>query len=430
MKKKKQLDGKVFPATRREFLSLSATGTGLVSMGAWVPGFLTDTVHAQGKAAADKDGKVLVVIKLAGGNDGLNTVVPFNDDTYYQLRPSVGIPKDQTLVVDDQFGFNPVANAFEALYKDGNLAVIHDVGYPNSTHSHFSGQDFYERAGGLEFSGTGWLGRYLDAEHEGITGEGQYESVATHISRYLPITLRSKKPQPIFSMLSSDIKRLMQRANRDDAPAKLIKEIVSTGYDETNQKIKYLNMAYMNAIITEEKVRQVISDYKPDAEYPQTRLSNDMRAVAAMIAAGMGNRIYSLDIGGFDVHSNHLERHNDLIEEFSGAIGAFINDLEGKGLDKKAIVLTFSEFGRRPYENGAKGTDHGTNSTFFLAGTPVKGGMFGKHPVIPGDGRSDVPFTKDSIDFRQIYATVLEHWLETDADQVLAGKYDRLELFG
>ena len=429
--KKNQKNKTVIPSTRREFLSLSATGTGLVSFGAWAPHFLTSTVQAAGEKIADKDARVLVVIKLAGGNDGLNTVVPFNDDMYYELRPSVGIPKKDTLKADDDFGFNPAATGFEELYKEGHLAVVHDVGYPNSTHSHFSGQDFYERGGGLEFSGSGWLGRFLDAECAQVSPEStEMQSVATHISRYLPITLRTRTPQPIFSMLSSDVKRLMRRANRKDAAAKLMKEIVSTGYDETNQKIKYLNMAYMNAILTEEKVMNIISTYKPNAEYPGTRLANDMRAVAGMIAAGMSNRIYSLDIGGFDVHSNHVTRHNDLVEQVSGAIGAFIKDLKGKGLDNKVVVMTFSEFGRRPYENGAKGTDHGTNSTFFVAGTPVKGGMFGKHPVLPENKRSDIPFTKDSIDFRQLYATILDGWLETDADKILGEKYKRLELFG
>jgi len=418
------------PKTRREFLSLSAKGTGLVAMGSFAPGFLTDTIRAAGTDATDKDGKILVLIKLGGGCDGLNSVVPVNDDTYYKFRPGISIPKDQTLKIDDDFGFNPNMTAFESLYKDGNLAVVHDVGYPNSTRSHFSGQDFYERGGGFEFSGSGWLGRYLDAECPPDTAMKSSNPVATHISRYLPITLRSKTPQPVFSMLSSDVKRLMQRAIKEDESAKLLKEVVTAASSEKNEKVNYLNMAYMNAIITEEKVRDVISNYNPDVEYPDGRLSMDIKAVAAMISADMGNRIYSLDIGGFDTHSNHVQRHGELMGDVSGAIGAFINDLKAKKLDDKVIVMPFSEFGRRPYENGSAGTDHGTNAAYYVAGTSIKGGLYGKHPTIPEDRRSDLTFTKTSTDFRQLYSTILDKWFGTDAEAIMGENYDRLEFLG
>lgn len=160
----------------------------------------------------------------------------------------------------------------------------------------------------------------------------------------------------------------------------------------------------MNAFVTEEKVRNVISSYKAGADYPDSGLGSDMRAVAAMIAAGLGTRIYSLDLAGFDTHSNQLGRHAELMGEVSGAISAFLSDLRGKKLADKVIVMPFSEFGRRPYENGSSGTDHGTNSVFFVAGGAVKGGLYGKHPTIPKDNRSDIPFTEKSTDFRQLYA--------------------------
>jgi len=428
--KKRQRSKPVMPTTRREFLSLSAHGTGLVALSAMAPGFLADTVRALGADAADKDGKIIVMIKLAGGCDGLNSVVPVNDDTYYDFRPQISIPKSDTLKIDDDFGFNPTMTGFDKLFKEGDLAIYRDVGYPNSTHSHFSGQDFYERGGGFEFSGSGWLGRFLDAECPPDLAMKSPKPVATHISRYLPITLRSKTPQPIFSMLSSDVKRLMQRAVEEDAAARLLKEVVTTATDEKNEKIKYLNMAYMNAIVTEEKVRDVIANYQPDTEYGDYKLASDMRAVAAMISADMGNRVYSLDLGGFDTHSNHVQRHGELMGEVAGAIESFVTDLKAKKLGDKVIVMPFSEFGRRPYENGSLGTDHGTNSTFFVAGESVKGGLYGTQPTLPPDKRSDIPFTKTSIDFRQMYATVLDKWLGTDADAIMGKSYDRLEFLG
>lgn len=414
-------------ATRREFLSLSAKGTGLVALSSWVPAFITDTIQAAGTSAVNKDATIFVLIKLGGGNDGLNMLVPFNDDTYYEYRPRIAVAKDTVLKIHEDFGFNPACPGFESLFKDGHLAVFHDVGYPNSTRSHFSGQDFYERGGGLEFVGTGWLGRFLDAECPPERARTTSDPIATHISRHLPMALNSANPQPIFSMLSSNIKQLMQRAVESDATAKLLRSTIAAGDKETNDKVRYLNLAYMNALITEEKVREVVANYKSGVEYPETTLASDMRAVAAMIAAEVGNRIYSVEIGGFDTHGNQIQRHRDLLEELSGAIRAFISDLKTKGMADKVIVMPFSEFGRRPYQNGTEGTDHGSNSTFIVAGTKVKGGLYGTHPEIPKDGRSDIMFTKKSIDFRQIYATVLEKWLGTSPELILREKYKTLE---
>ncbi|HJM62161.1 MAG: DUF1501 domain-containing protein [Roseibacillus sp.] len=417
-------------ATRREFLSSGAKSAGLVALGSSAPGFLVNTAHAIGEEATDKDGRILVLIKLGGGNDGLNTLVPVNDRTYYEYRPKLAIPKEEALMISEDHGFNPACTGFQRLFGEGQLAVIQDVGYPNSTRSHFSGQDFYERGGGAEYAGSGWLGRYLDAVIPPDIARKTSSPVATHISRALPIVLRSRRPQPVFSMLSSDVRRLMQRAMAKDETAELLRSTIQAADNEKNDKVDYLNIAYMNALITEEKVRTVIGNYKADANYPKSNLASDMRAVAAMISAGMGTRIYSLDTGGFDTHSNQLNRHAQLVGGISGAISSFLADLEAKKLADKVIVMPFSEFGRRPYENGSAGTDHGTNSVFFVAGGAVKGGLYGNHPSIPKDERSDLKFTKKSIDFRQLYATVLGKWLGADPEPILKGNYKPLDFLG
>ncbi len=394
-----------------------------MALGTFAPRFLVDTVEAAGSAALDKDGRILVLIKLGGGNDGLNTVVPVNNDTYYEYRPNVAIPKKDTLTINDDLGLNPICTGLNELYQDGNLAIIQDVGYPNSTRSHFSGQDFYERGGGLEFVGSGWLGRYLDSECPTENIQERDTPVATHISRHLPITLRSKEPHPVFSMLSSDVRALQSRSVADDEAAELLKKTVMAGSNEENEAVNYLNMAYMSALVTEERVRDTIAAYKPGVEYPKTNLGRDLQAVASMISDEMGTRVYSLDTGGFDTHSNQLQRHETLLGNLSGSITAFINDLKSKGLDDKVIVMPFSEFGRRPYENGSGGTDHGSNSVFFVAGTAVNGGVYGESPVIPTDRRSDLRFNESSIDFRQLYTTVLDRWLDGSSTEVLKGEY-------
>lgn len=415
--------------TRREFLSTGGKGAGLMALSSFAPSFLVDTVNAAGSAALDKDGKILVLIKLGGGNDGLNMLAPVNDDQYYKNRPKIAIPKKDALMVDDDFGFNPRAPGYEELFKEGHMAVIHDVGYPNSTRSHFSGQDFYERGGGLEFSGTGWLGRYLDSEcPQDQVREINYP-VATHISRNLPITLRSKSPQPVFSMLSSDVKSQAARSiDPNNETSKLLKTAIHAAEREKNAKVNYLNMAYMNALITEEKVMETISSYKPSSDYPDNRMARDLKAIAALVSAEMGTRVYSLDLGGFDTHGGQLARHGDLHEELSSSINAFTKDLIAKKLSDKVIVMPYSEFGRRPYENGSGGTDHGTMSTFYAVGTGLKGGLYGTHPVIQSDGRTDAPWSDEtSTDFRQLYATVLDRWLDTDSKEVLRKEYKHVD---
>ncbi len=414
--------------TRREFLSTGGKGVGLMALGSFAPSFLVDTVNAAGSAALDKDGKILVLIKLGGGNDGLNMLAPTHDDQYYKNRPKIGIPKKDALMVDEKFGFNPQAPGYEELFKEGHMAVFHDVGYPNSTRSHFSGQDFYERAGGLEFSGTGWLGRYLDAEcPQDKVREINYP-VATHISRNLPITLRSKSPQPVFSMLSSDVNAQATRTlDANDDTSKLLKTAIFAAEKEKNDKVNYLNMAYMNALITEEKVRDTISSYKADSEYPDHRLARDLKAIAALVSAEMGTRVYSLDLGGFDTHGQQVARHGDLHEQLSSSINAFTKDLADKKLSDKVIVMPYSEFGRRPYENGSSGTDHGTMSTFYAVGTGLNGGLYGTHPVLQSDGRSDAPWSETSTDFRQLYATILDRWLDTSSQEVLRKEYKHVD---
>ena len=416
--------------TRREFLRRGTLGTGLLSFGAFAPRFLVDTVSAAGSAALDKDGRIFVTIKLGGGNDGLNTVVPVTDETYYEYRPNIAIKKADTLAVNENLGLNPACTGFNQLYQDGDLAIVQDVGYPNSTRSHFSGQDFYERGGNLEFVGSGWLGRYLDAECPADQTADRDTPVGTHISRHLPISLRSRNPQPLFSMLSSDVRALESRTVADDAAAELLKKTVIAAQDEENEKVAYLNMAYMSALVTEERVRDSISGYKADAEYPQNKLGRDLRAVASMIADEMGTRIYSLDTGGYDTHGSQPQRHLRLLDELSGSIAAFIADLKAKGLSDKVIVMPFSEFGRRPYENGSSGTDHGSNSAFFVAGTAVNGGVYGTHPTIPNDRRSDLKFTETSTDFRQLYATVIDKWLDGSSNEILKKDYEHVGFLG
>jgi uncharacterized protein (DUF1501 family) len=415
--------------TRREFLRSGAKGAGLLALGSYVPGFAVDTFGAL-DLSADKDGTVFVLIKLGGGNDGLNTLVPVNDDTYYDYRPNLAISKGDALIIDDDYGLNPAMTGMHELYNEGNLAVIQDVGYPNSTRSHFSGQDYYERGGGYEFTGTGWLGRYLDAECPPEQQAKSTDPNAMHISRHLPITLRTENPQAVYSMLSSNIRTIMSRSVTNDDTAKLLKATVEGALGDENPSVDYLNVAYMNALVTEEKIQAILSNYKADADYPSGGLAQDMRATAALISSGVGARIYSLDTGGFDTHSNQLNRHETLLGGLSGAISAFVKDLKAKGIADRVIVMPFSEFGRRPYENGSAGTDHGTQSVFFVAGTKVNGGLYGKHVTIPPDRRSDLQYTSSSTDFRQLYATVLDQWLGGNPADVLKEDYEQIDFLG
>lgn len=407
------------PSTRREFLRTSSHGLGLLAFSQFAPSFLVQSTLAQAPAP-EKDRRILVLVQLAGGNDGLNTVVPFEDANYYRLRPTLGLPKDKVLRVSDTHGLHPSMTALHALLNDGKLGIVQNVGYPNPNRSHFRSTEIWETASGsAEFISTGWVGRYLDSACAGVPADS-HDPVAVHSSASVPPSFLGVQSHPTFGLAQSGGNR------RDSEETRKLLETMAglSGSDEGNSG--FLKQTFMDTLVTEKKVQKVIGDYKPEKAYPGNAFAASLRNVAALIAAGVPTRVYFVTLSGFDTHSNQLGPQATLLSTLSEGLAAFQRDLEAHQLDDQVTTMTFSEFGRRPSENESRGTDHGTAAPLFVMGPQVKAGLQGTPPSLDLAKNQDLTY---STDFRGVYATMLDRWLDCPSEPVLGGKFPALDLF-
>ncbi|HVS53791.1 MAG TPA: DUF1501 domain-containing protein [Opitutaceae bacterium] len=419
-----------FPTTRREFLKLSSRGIGLLAFSRFAPQFLVQSTLAAAPAP-EKDRSILVLVQLAGGNDGLNTLVPFEDADYYRLRPTLGIPKDKVLRVSDAVGLHPSCTAMQSLFGDGKLAIVQNVGYPNPNRSHFRSTEIWETASASDaFSSTGWIGRFLDNACAGVpaspSGPGspdEHDPVAIHLTSGMPQSFSSEHEHPTFGFVggggnrrdNDDTRKLLETMiEKADTP------VVADGGNST-----FLRHTLMDTLVTEKKVQRVIGDYRPGSAYPANPFAASLRNVAALIAAGLPTRVYFVSLSGFDTHSNQLTQQANLLTQLSDGLAAFQKDLEAHRLDGQVTTMTFSEFGRRPSENESRGTDHGTAAPLFVMGSRVKGGLHGTAASLKLERNQDLTF---STDFRQVYATALDRWLDCPSEKILGGKFEPLPI--
>ncbi len=411
------------PFTRREFLRTAGKGLGLVAFAAVAPRFLTDSVLA-GTPSPEKDMPVMVLIQLAGGNDGLNTLVPFEDDNYHRLRPTLGIKKtDPIHKLADNLAFHPSCGKLAELWKNGGLSLIRNVGYPNPNRSHFRSTEIWETATDAHVNGySGWVGRYFDACCD---GEGR-DPLGIHATNIMPQSFFAEKPHNTFGLTGegrqggkkkfggkaphyADSSEIL--ASLNEAP--LAPELAHDGNAE------YLRHTLMDAIVTETRVQDILAKDKPEAQYPNTGIGRSLKNIAALIAANLETRVYYASHGGFDTHANQLGNHARLLTELSDAMAAFQLDMQKRKLDGRVITMTFSEFGRRPSENGNGGTDHGTAAPLFIMGSGIRNNLVGTAPDLNIDKNKDITF---STDFRQVYSTVLRKRIGVDPAKILPGK--------
>lgn len=405
------------PSTRRDFLGLSSKGIGLLAFSQFAPQFLVDSALAAAPAP-EKDRSILVLVQLAGGNDGLNTLIPFEDPDYYRLRPTLGIAKDKVLRTTDTAGLHPSCTALHRLFEGGKLAIVQNVGYPNPNRSHFRSTEIWETASASdEFAATGWVGRFLDNACAGMPAAA-HDPVAVHVTNGVPQSFMSAHPHPTFGLVPGGGNR------RDNEETRKLLETMLDGPGPTESGTgngAFLRQTLMDTLVTERKVQQIIGAYRPEATYPGSALAASLRNVAALVAARMPTRVYFVTLSGFDTHSNQLAQHAALLAQLAEALAAFQRDLEARKLDRQVTTMTFSEFGRRPSENESRGTDHGTAAPLFVMGTAVKGGLHGTGPSLKLERNQDLLF---STDFRRVYATALERWLACPADRVLDGRFE------
>lgn len=407
----------LLPSTRREFLTFSAKGLGLLAFSHYAPSFLVSSARAQ-VPAPGRDRPILVLVQLAGGNDGLNTVVPYADDHYRRLRPTLGFQETAVLKLDDHLGFNPACAGLHRLARDGKLAILQNVGYPNPDRSHFRSTDIWETGSASDqYLTTGFIGRYFDNCCAGAPAN--HDPLGVHLTNEVPETFFAAQDHATFGLSDRGGRR-----QRQQNLALLEKILHRPAGDDENANAGYLRHTMMDALVTEKKVQRVIADYHPGAEYPRTPFAQELRNVASLIAGGFSTRVYFVSLGSFDTHVNQFDRQNKLLQTLSDGLAAFQGDLAAHRLEDQVLAMTFSEFGRRPMENDGKGTDHGTAAPLFILGSRIKGGLHGTAPNLNLARNQDLTF---GIDFRQVYATVIDRWLHGDSAAVLGQKFAPLD---
>jgi len=379
-----------------------------------------DHVFAQALAAAPLpglpggDNRTLVLINLQGGNDGLNCIVPHGDAQYYRLRPTIGIPQSQVLTIDNTIGFNPNMKSFKAMYDKGMIAVVQGVGYPDPDHSHFRSTEIWQTAAPEKYLHTGWLGRYLDEAN--LPKNNLFNGVA--VSQVLPEVMMSNGVD-VPAIPSERGYGLI--SDRNSASRATYSQVVrDTGVPFQSPYLSHVLEIEDHAQRGSEELPKLTAGYKTAAAYPATPLGRSLALAAQIVGSKICTKVIYLQHGSFDTHVSQQATQNRLLGEFSDAMKAFYDDLAAHGNDRNVLTMTFSEFGRRLEENASRGTDHGEASPLFLIGGGVKGGTYGTYPDLASSSSGNLPFTTD---FRSVYATVLERWLNRPSEKILAGTY-------
>ncbi len=410
-------------SSRRDFLK-GLAGLGVVAVGATPPAFLARAAYAaRVSGRTDHNGRILVVLQMAGGNDGLNTVVPYGDDAYYRARPGIAIGRGSVLRLDDYHGLHPALSGLKELYDEGQLAIVQGVGYPNPNRSHFRSMDIWHSARPeVEDTRDGWLGRALDAR--AAEWEGQLPALALGLDR-LPLALVSTRVavptirDPGRYRLHLGGGPAKNRQYRERLLPQLIERPAQPGSD-----LDFLRRTAHTALESAQRLRDVAEGYNSAVPYPATSLGRKLKTVAQMIVGELGPHIFFVSLDGFDTHSQQTPAHNALLNELSGAVHAFWRDMTKHHLAERVLLVTFSEFGRRVQENGSLGTDHGTASQMFVATASGKPGLKGDHPSLTDLDQGDLKF---HTDFRSVYATILERWLEVPSEPVLGKRFPQLD---
>ena len=421
--------------TRRRFLG----GMAMISAAASVPGFVGSTTsayadtnwHTTSKPGVPED-RVLVVVQLSGGNDGLNTVVPFGEDTYHKARPQLRISQKDALKLDasDGIGLNPALRPLQQMIEQGQAAVVNGVGYPNPNRSHFKSMDIWHSAQTQEKDqrGRGWVGKALDTAYP-VDRHGNAPDEAAMAC----ITVGNK----VFMAAQGDhIKPVsFQNASTFRWTGRDVHDAISKGYDQVQQAqapdtdagdpLAFVHRTALDAEVASGKVRKAVSG-KSETRFPGYGLAKQLEMVAKMIKAQLPTRVYYVNLGGFDTHAAQANKHAQLLTQFSQSMQAFYNELKKTGHDGRVVSVAFSEFGRRLRQNGSVGTDHGVAGPCFVFGPAVNAGMHGSYPSLNNLTNGDLIHTTD---FRSVYADLLENWMAIDSQHALGARYKHVGLF-
>jgi uncharacterized protein (DUF1501 family) len=396
-------------STRRSFLKKSALATAGTML---LPGFLK-SLEANPYTLPEGQ-KILVVIQLSGGNDGLNTIVPYNNDLYYQLRPQLAIAKTDVLRASDSLGFHPSLAKLNELYDKGYLGVINNVGYPNPDRSHFRSMDIWHTASNSdEYLNTGWIGRYLDSSCKNCEVAHQ----AVEIDDMLSLALKGenikgmavKNPKKLYNVLHSNY----------------FQKISKTAGESSDPSLNYLYKTLAEATSSADYIYDKSKVYQSGTVYPNSEFAGQLKTVAELINSGIETKVYYVSLSGFDTHVRQQTQHERLLSTYAEAVHAFVSDLEKNNRFQDVLIMTFSEFGRRVSQNASGGTDHGTANNLFVMGKNLKKkGFINGTPDLSKLDQGDLIH---DVDFRSIYATVLNKWLDTSSSSILNGQFKTLD---
>jgi uncharacterized protein (DUF1501 family) len=407
--------------TRRDFLKTSLAGGSLATWGLTVPTWLSRTAAAAplaGKLGA-KD-TILVVVQLTGGNDGLNTVIPYADPNYAKYRPTLKIATSQVKKIDAHVGLHPSMGGLAGLLQDHALCVVQGVGYPNPNESHFRSMDIWQ-AGSLDPSPTeGWIGRAL----KGLPGVGSFHIAGSNESSPLALAGAPVRVPSIQALEDFQLRTTATSGSDKMAQRKIIEGAVQPKMARSNL-LDFVHRTAVNTYASSKRLQDIGKNYQPKVPYPNSDLANHLKLTAQLITAELGARIFYVSIDNFDTHASQQNTHANLLQQLSDAMTAFYKDMAARGHKDRILMMTFSEFGRRVKENGSKGTDHGTAAPMLLVGGKVKAGAVGGHPSL-----ADLAFgnLKHHTDFRQVYAAVLERWLGVKSKDVLGQAFKPVDI--
>ncbi len=427
--------------TRRHFLRTSFLG----GAAAWtVPVFLERTFFALDAAAAEasiqtatgRDHPILVIVQLAGGNDGLNTVIPYSNDAYYSARPRLGVPVSSLLKLDDHTGLHPNLAGLKSLYDDGLAAIVQGVGYPNPNRSHFRSTDIWQTATDADrVSHHGWIGKYFDA-----CCSGEDPTVGVAIGKQEPLAFAAATPKGVAFNQPNQFRYQVAGSADPEGVEGSFREMGAQNDDEnmsggsigmlagaqaSGDAADFLRRTALDAQMSSDKVREVTSKFQVSKPFPKTQLGNGLELVARLIAGSMPTRVYYVSQGGYDTHSNQKGTHERLLGDLDAALSAFLAEMKSMKTLDRVVVMTFSEFGRRVAENAIGGTEHGAAAPLIVLGVGVRARLQGTNPSLTKLDRGDLIHTTD---FRSVYATLLDGWLKAPSSKILQKQFSTLPI--
>ena len=368
---------------------------------------------------------VMVVVQLSGGNDFMNTIIPYNSPVYYDMRKLVKIEQDKMLPINDDLAFNPNFAPIKDMYDEGSVAIVQGIGYPNSNRSHFRGMDIWHTCEPDEVLMEGWVGKALKE----IDPNGEDELTGINFGVGLPRAM-AMPGVPVTSVNDLDTYGLMTGIAEDDQRSQALqtfKDMYAQAIG-TGPVMDYLARTGIDVLRGADRLKEAPAMYKSTIEYGENGISKSLRDIARIHTAGLGTRIFYTSQGGYDTHANEMPAHPKLLQDLSGGIRDFFDDLKEHDAADNVVMLVFTEFGRRIRDNGS-GTDHGSGGGAFIIGEPVNGGLYSEYPSMNSDTWAKGEDLEHTIDFRGIYSTMLEQWMAIDPVPIVNGTYEQIHPF-